>query len=60
MTKKEATARVWLTGDAHTGYHVMIATGPLPDAASRIPVETAKTGHALVRALRAALLPLDL
>lgn len=60
MTKKEATARVWLSGSAHAGYYVMVATGPLADAASRIPVETAKTGHALVRALRAALLKLDL
>lgn len=60
MTKKEATARVWLTGGAHTGYYVMIATGPDADTASRFRVETAAVGHALVRALRAALLKLDL
>lgn len=60
MTKKEATARVWLTGNARDGYHVMVATGPVVAAASRIPVETAKTGHAMVRALRAALLQIDL
>ena len=54
MTKKEATARVFLTGCARAGYSVIVDIRE-GYAAERIAVADCKTGHAIVRGIRAAL-----